>query len=108
MSGHSLPATLPHPLAKITLPVRRQRLHLHRATQGRQIFRCPPSQNVKSRNFRDWNRIWITRNNFNLISGGNFSFFRDRKIETASPTPKKFLYHVVRSKSDTQFVARQP
>src|SRR5205814_127820 len=72
------------------------------------IVRRPPSQNVKSRNFRDWHRVWITRNNFNLISRRDFSFASDCEIETASPARQKFLHHVVRPKSHAQFVARQP
>ena len=74
---------------------------------GVHLFLSVPFCDVEARNFRNCNCVWISGDQLDLISSADFPFFCDGKVETGPAAGQESFHHIIRLKSDTQFVAGQ-
>jgi len=62
---------------------------------------------VQASDFRDGDGTGVAGERLDFIAGANFTFARDRQVETGAGGGEKALDHFVGLKADAQFVARQ-
>ena len=64
-------------------------------------------RDIEASDLRNWDMIGISINQFDLVTGADFSLACDGKVEARQLAREEPLNHVVRLKFQAKFVARQ-
>src|SRR5258707_8909848 len=96
-----------HSLLEVSLPTLRQSRDPQGTPDRTHLAITIPLRGVQACDFRNRYANWVSSNHLDFVTGADFSLMCHGEVKTCPPTREESLYHVVRLKSHTEFVARQ-